>query len=168
MEHIIGFSGCGEFWGFFVWLLFLLTPFTCNHQVVGWSCKWITDRKDKDRDTQFLFHRSTTISWSGGAFFPSQEKVVYSIERCKEIWPRVSFRCQEAHLFQACMDHDNCLSPPWKLLLLYLFILLRVYLVFISYVIVFFLISYSITTLIMSDYESHWMPHSNGLVPHLS
>ena len=109
-------------------------------------------------------------------FFPSQEKAVNSIER----WREVSCWFQEANPFQACADCASCQEPPGKLLLLYLFILFRVYFVscqeppgkllllyllilfrvyfvFIFYVILFlFLMSYSIPTP-CNCLKKHWL-----------
>ena len=85
----------------------------------------------------FLSHRSTTILW-WGTFFLSQEKAVYSIEQCKEIWWGVSFRHEKAHLFQACEDCASCQRRPGKFLFLYLFILFHVYL-FLFSMLLFFL-----------------------------
>ena len=84
-----------------------------------------------------------------GTFFPSQEKAVYSIERCKETRERVFFGggCLEAYLFPACTDPASCQRPPGKIVIfvfVYFVFILFLFLCFCCLFFFFFFISYSI------------------------
>ena len=81
------YHGCGELLVLlgdseaYVWLPFLFTPFTCYFSIVGWSCKWIKDGKDKNKDTFKLnFIPDVYNYFIVGTFLLNQEKDVYPVE----------------------------------------------------------------------------------------